>query len=56
MALYSTSFSAAVGVGSLAAAPVVAHAGFGPTLIVSVVACLAAMPIVMMNVARHEDH
>ena len=56
MALYSTSFSAAIGVGSLAAAPLVAHAGFGPTLIVSVIACLAATPIVMINVGRHEDH
>jgi predicted MFS family arabinose efflux permease len=55
MALYSTSFSAAVGVGSLAAAPLVARAGFGAALIISTVACLAAGPIVMMGIGSRED-
>jgi MFS family permease len=55
MALYSTSFSAAVGAGSLAAAPLVATAGFGVALVVSTVACLGAAPIVMMSLGRRED-
>ncbi|HEY8677109.1 MAG TPA: MFS transporter [Candidatus Dormibacteraeota bacterium] len=56
MALYSTSFAAALGVGSLAGAPLVAHAGFDTALIVSTLACLAAAPVVMMSVGSLEDH
>ncbi|MDQ6710725.1 MAG: MFS transporter [Candidatus Dormibacteraeota bacterium] len=56
MALYSLSFSAAVGVGSLAAAPLVAEAGFGTALILSTIACLVAAPIVMMSVGTRADH
>jgi predicted MFS family arabinose efflux permease len=56
MALYSTSFSAAVGVGSLAAAPLVARAGFNTALVISIIVCLAAAPVVMMSVGSREDH
>ena len=55
MALYSTSFSAAVGVGSLGAAPLVARTGFGTALIVSTLLCLAATPVVMMSVGHREN-
>ncbi len=56
MALYSTSFSAAVGVGSLGAAPLVAGAGFNAALLLSTAACLAAAPIVIMSVGTRADH
>ncbi len=55
MALYSTSFSGAVGVGSLAAAALVARGGFGTALVVSTIACLLAGPIVMMSIGSRED-
>ena len=56
MALYSTSFSAAVGVGSLAAAPLVARTGFNSALVISTIVCLSATPVVMINVGNREDH
>jgi len=45
MALFTTSFAAAIGVGSLAAAPLVERVSFEAALLVSAVLCLAAAPI-----------
>ncbi len=47
MALYTTSFAAAIGVGSLAAAPVVDHLGFDTALLLSALACLLAVPLAL---------
>ena len=47
MALYNTSFAAAVGVGSLGAAGLVQHLGFNATLLLSLAACLSAIPIAL---------
>jgi MFS family permease len=50
MALFSTSFAAAIGVGSLVAAPLLERVGFQRALLVSVICCLAAVPIVLKNI------
>ncbi|MDQ6748901.1 MAG: MFS transporter [Candidatus Dormibacteraeota bacterium] len=49
MALYATSFAAAIAVGSVAAAPLVAHAGFEFALVVSTIACVLAAPVVLLT-------
>jgi MFS family permease len=50
MALYGTSFAAAIGVGSLAAAPLVERVGFHGGLLASILCCLAAIPIILKNI------
>jgi MFS family permease len=45
MALFTTSFAAAIGVGSLAAAPLVERVSFEAALLASAVLCLAAAPL-----------
>ena len=55
MALYNTSFAAAVGAGSLGGAVLVQRLGFNATLVASLVACLAAAPIALATVRRLED-
>ncbi|TMD83178.1 MAG: MFS transporter [Chloroflexi bacterium] len=55
MALYNTSFAAAVGVGSLGGALLVQHFGFNATLVASLIACLAAAPVALVTVRRLED-
>lgn len=52
MALYMTSFAAAVGVGSLAAAPIVDHLGFETALVLSTVTCLVAAPVVLATISE----
>jgi MFS family permease len=56
MALYNTSFAAAVGAGSLGGAVVVAHYGFHPSLLLSLLCCLASVPIALATVRASEDH
>jgi len=55
MALYNTSFAAAVGAGSLGGAVLVQRFGFNATLVISLVACLAAAPIALATIRRLED-
>jgi len=55
MALYNTSFAAAVGAGSLGGAVLVQRFGFNATLVVSLIACMAAAPIALATVRRFED-
>lgn len=55
MALYNTSFAAAVGIGSLGGAGLVPHVGFGATLGLSMASCLAAIPIALAFVRPVED-
>ena len=55
MALYNTSFAAAVGAGSLGGAVLVQRFGFQATLVASLIACLAAAPIALATVRRLED-
>ena len=55
MALYNTSFAAAVGAGSLGGAVLVQRLGFNATLVASLVACLAAAPIALATIRRFED-
>jgi len=55
MALYNTSFAAAVGAGSLGGAVLVQRFGFQVTLVASLIACLAAAPIALATVRRLED-
>jgi MFS family permease len=55
MALYNTSFAAAVGVGSLGAAGLVQHVGFNGTLILSILFCLAAAPLALATVRPIEN-
>jgi MFS family permease len=55
MALFSSSFAAALGLGSLGATPLVAHFGFIPTLVLSAVVCLVAAPIVLVTLRNGED-
>jgi MFS family permease len=47
MALFTTSFAAAIGVGSLVAAPLVAEAGFEAALLASAALCLFAAPLAL---------
>ena len=53
MALFSTSFAAAIGVGSLAGAPIVQRFGFGAAIVLSALVCLAAAPLVLATI--HEN-
>ena len=53
MALYMTSFAAAIGVGSLAAAPIVDHLGFETALLISTVTCLLAAPVVLATIREN---
>ena len=55
MALYGTSFAAAVAAGSLGGAVLVQRFGFNATLVVSLIACMAAAPIALATVRRFED-
>src|SRR5205814_10334768 len=55
MALYNTSFAAAVGAGSLGGAVLVQRFGFNATLVISLVACLAAAAIALATIRRLED-
>jgi MFS family permease len=55
MALYNTSFAAAVGAGSLGAAFVVPRFGFGTSLVVSIVCTLAAAPVALATIRTRED-
>jgi MFS family permease len=55
MALFSSSFAAALGVGSVGGTPLVAHFGFITTLVLSAVVCLAAAPIVLVTLRASED-
>ncbi len=50
MALFSTSFAAAIGVGSLAGAPIVQRLGFGAAIVLSALICLAAAPVVLATI------
>jgi MFS family permease len=56
MALYNTSFAAAVGVGSLGGAVLFPRVGFNGTLLAALVCCLAAAPIALGTVRRIEDY
>lgn len=56
IALYQTSFAAAVGAGSLGGAPLVQHFGFNPTLLLALVSCLASIPIALSAIHAVEDH
>lgn len=55
MALYNTSFAAAVGAGSLGGAVVVAHYGFHSSLLLSLVCCLASVPVALATIHAVED-
>jgi predicted MFS family arabinose efflux permease len=55
MALFSSSFAAALGVGSVGGTPLVAHFGFLATLVLSAAVCLAAAPIVVVTLRSGED-
>jgi MFS family permease len=55
MALFSSSFAAALGVGSVGGTPLVAHFGFITTLVLSAAVCLAAAPIVLVTLRSSED-
>jgi len=57
MALFSTSFAAALGVGTILGTPLVTHFGFIPTLGLSALICLAAAPVVLvtLNSESRED-
>lgn len=50
MALFTTSFAAAIGVGSLAAAPIVDRLGFDTALLLSTLTCLMAAPLVLATI------
>jgi MFS family permease len=52
MALYTTSFAASIGAGSMAGALLVDRLGFGPTLWLTALACLLAVPLVLAGVGR----
>jgi predicted MFS family arabinose efflux permease len=52
MALFYTSFAAAVGLGSLAGAPVVQRLGFHAALWLSALICLVSLPVVLRLPAR----
>jgi MFS family permease len=47
MALWSTSFASGIGLGTIAAGPVVEHLSFNATLIATAALCLAALPILV---------
>jgi MFS family permease len=55
MALYNTSFAAAVGAGSLGGAFLVQGIGFHATLVLSMVSCLMAAPVAIATVRRVEN-
>jgi MFS family permease len=55
MALFSSAFAAALGVGSVGGTPLVAHFGFIATLVLSAAVCLAAAPIVVVTLRSGED-
>lgn len=55
MALYNTSFAAAVGAGSLGGALVVQRFGFHAALLASLVSCLASVPLALSTVHASED-
>ena len=55
MALYNTSFAAAVGAGSLGAALVVPRFGFQTSLIISILTTLAAAPVALATVRAREN-
>lgn len=52
MALFSSSFAAALGVGSVGGTPLVSRFGFIPTLVLSAVVCLAAAPVALVTLRR----
>ena len=56
MALYNTSFAAAVGVGSFGGALLVQHLGFNTALLGALVCCLASAPVALATVRRVEDY
>ena len=56
MALYNTSFAAAVGLGSFGGAAFIEHLGFHGALLGSLVCCLASAPIALATVRRIEDY
>ena len=55
MALYNTSFAAAVGTGSLGASVVVPRFGFDTSLIISIVSTLAAAPLALATIRAREN-
>jgi MFS family permease len=55
MALFSSSFAAALGVGTLLGTPLVSRFGFVPTLVLSAVICLAAAPLTVATLRSRED-
>ena len=55
MALYNTSFAAAVGTGSLGAAVVVPRFGFATSLVISIVCTLAAAPLALATIGVRAD-
>ena len=55
MALYNTSFAAAVGAGSLGGALLVDRLGFDATLVVSILSTLVAAPIALLTVRHGEN-
>lgn len=55
MALFTTSFAAAIAVGSLAAAPVVQRVSFEAAMVASAVLCVAAVPIALRTVRLSAD-
>jgi MFS family permease len=56
MSLYTSCFAAAVAVGSLVGGPIILRFGFNAALLMSVVACLAALPIALLSGARRTAH
>jgi MFS family permease len=55
MALYNTSFAAAVGAGSVGGALLVPRVGFRPTLYACLVLTLAVVPVAIATLHRRED-
>jgi MFS family permease len=54
MALWTTSFAGAIGVGSIAAAPVVQNLGFNVAMTISAVCCLLGTPVAL-GLRAHAD-
>jgi MFS family permease len=55
MALYTTSFAAAVGAGSLGGTLIVEWLGFHASLVLSIASTLAAVPVALATVRQRED-
>ena len=56
MALYNTSFAAAVGLGSFGGAVFVERIGFNGALLAALICCAASAPIALATVRRIEDY